>query len=128
MTERIFFPVDLSLSCAAMATHVRRATDLFGARVTLVHVSDLASHTHSSSMCDLLWRSPKSTGALPGTNSICSSSLSFRRLSIQEYFTRGGAAAQIVEVAMAQPITPRPMEHRIFVCAMSNPLHPSKVP
>ena len=40
----------------------------------------------------------------------------------------GGAAAQIVEVAMAQPITPRPMEHRIFVCAMSNPLHPSRVP
>jgi hypothetical protein len=116
MTERIFFPVDLSPSCAAMATYVRRATDLFGARVTLVHVCDLASH------------SPKSTGALPGTNSICSSSLSFRRLSIQEYFTRGGAVAQIVEVAMAQPITPRPMEHRIFVCAMSNPLHPRKVP
>jgi hypothetical protein len=30
-------------------------------------------------------------GALPGTNSICSSSLSFRRLSIQEYFTPGGS-------------------------------------
>jgi hypothetical protein len=40
----------------------------------------------------------------------------------------GGAAAQIVEVAMAQPITPRPMEHRMFVCAMSNPLHSRKAP
>ena len=44
MIDTILFPVDFSPSCAAMATYVRRAADLFGSRVTLVHVCDLASH------------------------------------------------------------------------------------
>jgi nucleotide-binding universal stress UspA family protein len=44
MINKILFPVDFSSSCAAMAPYVRRAADMFGSRVTLLHVYDLASH------------------------------------------------------------------------------------
>jgi nucleotide-binding universal stress UspA family protein len=44
MIKKILFPVDFSQSCVAMAPYVRRAADMFGSRVTLVHVYDLASH------------------------------------------------------------------------------------
>jgi nucleotide-binding universal stress UspA family protein len=44
MIEKILFPVDFSLPCAAMAPYVSRAAEMFGARVSLVHVCDLASH------------------------------------------------------------------------------------
>jgi nucleotide-binding universal stress UspA family protein len=38
--EKILFPVNFSLSCAAMAPYVNRASALFGAEVTLIHVID----------------------------------------------------------------------------------------
>jgi nucleotide-binding universal stress UspA family protein len=41
--QNILFPVDFSPSCVAMAAYVKRAADIFGARVTLVHVFDLYS-------------------------------------------------------------------------------------
>jgi nucleotide-binding universal stress UspA family protein len=41
---KILFPVDFSDSCEAMASYVKRAAAMFGSRVTLVHVYDLASH------------------------------------------------------------------------------------
>jgi nucleotide-binding universal stress UspA family protein len=44
MIKNILFPVDFSLSCAAMAGYVRRAAAIFRAKVTLVHVFDLSSH------------------------------------------------------------------------------------
>ena len=44
MIEKILFPVDFSSSCVAMAPYVKRAADLFGSTVTLVHVCDLTSH------------------------------------------------------------------------------------
>jgi len=42
--QNILFPVDFSPSCVAMATYVKRAAAMFGAKVTLVHVFDLYSH------------------------------------------------------------------------------------
>ncbi len=42
--QNILFPVDFSPSCVAMATYVKRAAVIFGAKVTLVHVFDLYSH------------------------------------------------------------------------------------
>jgi nucleotide-binding universal stress UspA family protein len=42
--ENILFPVDFSPSCAAMAAYVKRAASIHRARVTLVHVVDLAGH------------------------------------------------------------------------------------
>jgi nucleotide-binding universal stress UspA family protein len=44
MIRKILFPVDFSPACAAMAAYVRRAADMFGAQVTLIHVYDLQSH------------------------------------------------------------------------------------
>src|SRR6266852_662717 len=44
MIEKILFPVAFSPSCATMSIHVKRAADIFGSQVTLVHVCDLASH------------------------------------------------------------------------------------
>lgn len=41
----ILFPVDFSPSCIAMGAYVKRAATLFGARVTLIHVFDPASHS-----------------------------------------------------------------------------------
>lgn len=44
MIQKILFPVDFSTSCVAMAAYVKRAAEIFGAEVTLVHVCDLSSH------------------------------------------------------------------------------------
>ena len=44
MIDKILFPVDFSQSCVAMAPYVKRAADMFGAQVSLVHVCDLVSH------------------------------------------------------------------------------------
>jgi nucleotide-binding universal stress UspA family protein len=44
MIENILFPVDFSPSCVAIAAYVKRAAAIFGSRVTLLHVWDLASH------------------------------------------------------------------------------------
>jgi nucleotide-binding universal stress UspA family protein len=44
MVKNILFPVDFSTSCIAMAAYVKRAGEIFGAEVSLVHVRDLRSH------------------------------------------------------------------------------------
>ena len=44
MIQSILFPVDFSPSCLAMAAYVRRAAEMFGAEVSIVHVCDLSSH------------------------------------------------------------------------------------
>ena len=41
--DNILFPVDFSLPCTAIAPYVKRASDIFGATVTLAHVFDLGS-------------------------------------------------------------------------------------
>ena len=43
LIEKILFPVDFSPSCVAMAPYVKRASAIFGARVSLIHVVDPAS-------------------------------------------------------------------------------------
>lgn len=43
LIKNILYPVDFSPSCVAMAPYVKRAAILFGAKVSLVHVVDLAS-------------------------------------------------------------------------------------
>jgi len=44
MVKNILFPVDFSTSCIAIAAYVKRAGEIFGAEVSLVHVCDLSSH------------------------------------------------------------------------------------
>ena len=45
LIANILYPVDFSPSCIAMAAYVKRAATLLGAKVSLVHVVDLASHS-----------------------------------------------------------------------------------
>jgi nucleotide-binding universal stress UspA family protein len=44
LIANILFPVDFSPSCIAMAPYVKRAATLLGAKVSLIHVVDLASY------------------------------------------------------------------------------------
>jgi nucleotide-binding universal stress UspA family protein len=44
LITNILFPMDFSNSCVAMAPYVKRAATLFGAKVSLIHVFDPASH------------------------------------------------------------------------------------
>jgi len=44
MFKNILYPVDFSPACTAMAAYVKRSASMFGARVSLIHVVDLASH------------------------------------------------------------------------------------
>jgi nucleotide-binding universal stress UspA family protein len=45
LISNILYPVDFSPSCISMAAYVKRAAVLLGARVSLVHVVNLASYT-----------------------------------------------------------------------------------
>jgi nucleotide-binding universal stress UspA family protein len=45
LITNILFPVDFSSSCVAMGPYVKRAAEMFGARVSLLHVFDPASYT-----------------------------------------------------------------------------------
>lgn len=44
MIEQILFPVDFSQPCVAISAFVKRAATIFQSRVSLLYVSDLASH------------------------------------------------------------------------------------
>ncbi len=159
MIETILFPVDFSPSCAAMAGYVRRAADLFGSRVTLVHVCDLASHN----AFEIYVRSPSEVAeehrsiARQELDSFIESELP--PANCPRILRSGEAAAQIAEVARtggfdliimpthagrfrrmllgsttakvlndadcpvlttehAQMAIPKPLEHRIWVCAI----------
>ena len=45
LITNILYPVAFSPSCVAMAPYVKRAAAMFGARVSLLHVVDPASHS-----------------------------------------------------------------------------------
>jgi nucleotide-binding universal stress UspA family protein len=44
LITNILFPVSFSNSCLAMGAYVKRVADIFGARVSMIHVFDSASH------------------------------------------------------------------------------------
>jgi nucleotide-binding universal stress UspA family protein len=44
LITNILFPVTFSRSCIAMGTYVKRVAAIFGARVSIIHVFDSASH------------------------------------------------------------------------------------
>ena len=99
MIQKILFPVDFSPSSVAMATYVKRAADLFGSRVTLVHVCDLASHN----AFELYVRSPRDIAE--EHQSIARQTLEsfleseFPPAKCPRILRSGEAAAQIAEVA-----------------------------
>ena len=159
MIERILFPVDFSPSCAAMARYVKRAAEMFGAQVNIVHVCDLASHNG----LELLVRAPQEIAeehqgiAEDRLKSFLEAE--FPLAGCARILRSGEAAAEIAEVARAGtfdlivmpthagrfrrmllgsttakvlndadcPVLttehadgkiPRPLEHRVWVCAI----------
>ncbi len=159
MIEKILFPVDFSPSCAAMAAYVRRAAEIFGAEVSVVHVCDLASHNGF----ELLVRLPQEVAdehwsiAEERLQSFLASE--FPPSACPRILCAGDAAAQISEVARTggfdlivmpthagrfrsmllgsttakvlndagcmvmttehtETKSPRPLEHRVWVCAI----------
>jgi len=159
MIDKILFPVDFSPSCSAMAPYVRRAADMFGARVTVVHVCDLESHNGF----ELLARVPQEIA--DEHKDIAKECLvsylqsEFPPDECSRILCYGDAAAQIAQVARtgkfdliimpthagrfrrmllgsttakvlndadcpvlttqhAETVVPRPLEHRVWVCAI----------
>jgi nucleotide-binding universal stress UspA family protein len=159
MIEKILFPVDFSPSCAAMATYVRRAADMFGSRVTLVHVCDLASHNGFELYVRSLQTIAEEHWSIARHKLDSFLESEFPVAKCPRILCSGEAAAQIAEVARtggfdlivmpthadrfrrmllgsttakvlndadcpvlttehAETRIPRPLEHRIWVCAI----------
>ena len=159
MIQEILFPVDFSPACTAMAAYVKRVAEMFGARVTMVHVCDLASHNGF----ELTVRSGNEIAeehqavALEKLNAFLTSE--FPAPCCKRMLRSGEAAEQIVDAAStggfdlivmptrasllrrmllgsttakvlndadcpvmtteyAETIMPRPVEHRVWVCAI----------
>ncbi len=159
LIANILFPVDFSPSCLAMAPYVKRAAIQFNARVSLIHVVDLASRNGFE-----LYLRPSPEIAeehrIIGRNSLHSFlATEFPAAQWPRILTSGDAATEIAQVARdggfdlvimpthagmfrqmllgsttakvlndadcpvltsrhAQTITPRPLEHRIWLCAI----------
>jgi nucleotide-binding universal stress UspA family protein len=157
MIGKVLFPVDFSPACVAMAPYVKRAADLFGARVTMVHVCDLFSHNGF----ELSVRAPQEIadehatiaqerlGAFlntefPGGERVLRSGEAaeeiaevarsgafdlivmpthagrFRRMLLGSTTAKvlNDAECPVMTTEHAESAVPRPLEHRVWVCAI----------
>jgi len=159
MIESVLFPVDFSPSCVAMAPFVKRAAQMFSARVTLLHVVE-----PWSSGFELMTRSPReveedrehvacerlrsflaSDFPVDGlTRLVCAGDPATRIAEVarDRHFdiivmpTRAGtfrrtllgsttakvlndADCPVLTTQHAETISPRPLQHREWVCAVS---------
>ncbi len=159
MIANILFPVDFSPSCVAMAAYVKRAAIQFNAKVSLIHVVDLASRNGFE-----LYLRPSPEIAndhrIIGRSTLHSFlATEFPVAQYPRILASGDAATEIAQVARdggfdliimpthagmfrqmllgsttakvlndadcpvlttrhAQTIAPRPLEHRIWLCAI----------
>jgi nucleotide-binding universal stress UspA family protein len=157
MIAKVLFPVDFSPACVAMAPYVKRAADLFGARVAMVSVCDVASHNGF----ELCVRAPQEIAEehLEIAKERLKSFLDREFPGCERILRSGEAAREIAEVARsgafdlivmpthagrfrrmllgsttakvlndaecpvmttqhAESAVPRPLEHRVWVCAI----------
>lgn len=101
MIEKILFPVDFSPACAAMASFVQRAADIFHSEVTLLYVCDLASHNgfelYARPACEIAGEHWK-----VAQDKLCSFlQLEFSAAKCRRMVRSGEAAEQIAEAARA---------------------------
>jgi nucleotide-binding universal stress UspA family protein len=159
MIQKILFPVDFSLACAAMAPYVKRAADMFGSRVTLVYVFDLTSHNGFELYVRPAQEIAEEHERIARDKLDSFLTTDFPLTSCSRVLRSGEAAEQIAEVARtggfdlivmpthagrfrrmllgsttakvlndadclilttehAETVTPRPLEHRVWVCAI----------
>lgn len=160
MIEKILFPVDFSPACAAMASFVQRAADIFHSEVTLLYVCDLASHNgfelYARPACEIAGEHWK-----VAQDKLCSFlQPEFSPAKCRRMLRSGEAAEQIAEAARAghfdlivmpthagrfrrmllgsttakvlhdaqcpvlttdhaETISPRPLDYRAWLCALS---------
>ena len=158
MIDKILFPVDFSPSCAAMAAYVKRAAEMFGSRVTLVYVCDLASNNGFELLARTMREIAADHRAVAEDQlksflksdfppDACSRILRFGEAAAQiaEFARTGGfdliimpthagrfrrmllgsttakvlndADCPVMTTQHAEMVIPRPLEHRVWVCA-----------
>ena len=159
MIDRILFPVDFSPRCAAMAAYVKRAAEMFGSRVTLVHVCDLTSNNGYELIARTMREIAEEHQAVAEDRLRSFLAPEFPPDACSRILRFGEAAAEIAEVARAgrfdlvimpthagrfrrmllgsttaktlndadclvmttqhaETMVPRPLEHRVWVCAI----------
>jgi len=157
--ERILFPVDFSPACSAMAPYVKRAAEMFGSKVTLVHVFDLYSNNGFELIALNLRDLAEANKAIAGDHLRKFLASEFPPQACSRILRTGEAAAQIAAAAKdggfdaiimpthagrfrrmllgsttakvlndadcmvlttqhAETMTPRPLQHRVWVCAI----------
>jgi nucleotide-binding universal stress UspA family protein len=99
MIDKILFPVDFSQSCAAMAPYVKRAAEMFGAHVSIVHVCDLASHNGFELVVRLPQEIADERQSIAGEQLQSFLESEFPASTCRRFLCSGEAAAQISEVA-----------------------------
>jgi nucleotide-binding universal stress UspA family protein len=157
MIAKILFPVDFSPACTGMAPYVKRAADMFGARVTIIYVCDLASHNgfelyvraapqiaeehlcigeeHLRTFlrsefpdCDRVLRSGEAAQVIAEVARSGSFDLivmpthagHFRRMLLGSTTAKvlNDADCPVMTTSHAEAGAPRPLEHRVWVCAI----------
>ncbi len=159
MIDRILFPVDFSPACAGMAAYVKRAAEMFGSRVTLVHVCDLTSNNGYELIARTMREIAEEHQAVAEAQLMSFLASEFPPDGCSRILRFGEAAAEIAEVARgggfdlvimpthagrfrrmllgsttakvlndadcpvmttqhAEAVIPRPLEHRVWVCAI----------
>jgi nucleotide-binding universal stress UspA family protein len=159
MIDRILFPVDFSPACSGMAAYVKRAAEMFGSRVTLVHVCDLTSNNGYELIARTMREIAEEHQAVAEDQLMSFLASDFPPDACSRILRFGEAAAEIAEVARtggfdlvimpthagrfrrmllgsttakvlndadcpvmttqhAEAVIPRPLEHRVWVCAI----------
>jgi len=160
MIKEILFPVDFSPSCMAMGGFVKRAAAMFQARVTLLHVCDLASYNgfelysrpaseiaedHRRIARDKLNECLRAEFPEPECSKVLLSGDAaagiaqcaregqfdlivmpthagrFRRMFLGSTTAKvlNDAGCPVLTTQHAETFVPRPLEHRVWVCALS---------
>lgn len=159
MIRTILFPVDFSPPSAAMAAYVRRAAEMFGSSVTLVHVCDLMSNNGFELVARNIWEIAEDHKTVAGARLKSFLDSDFPPATCSRILRSGETAAEIAEVAKtgafdlivmpthagrfrrmllgsttakvlndadcpvmttqhADALVPRPLEHRVWLCAI----------
>ena len=168
LINNILSPVAFSPSCVAMAPYVKRAAAMFGARVTLLHVIDPASHSGFEMYARTPFEISEEHMAIGRKRLSTFLVADFPADACSRIVTSGDAAMEIARVARedrfdlivmpthagffrqmllgsttakvlddadcfvltsrhAETISPRPLEHREWLCAMGLGSHAERI-
>jgi len=99
MIENILFPVDFSAPCASIAPYVKRAAEMFGAQVALVHACDLMSNNGFELVGRNIWEVAEDHRTVAEARLKSFLDSEFPHAACPRILRFGEAAAEIAEVA-----------------------------